>query len=143
MNGCCWGDFCELPWAVRFPRNSPAFQLHYDKGLLENTATLSLPVHPTQIYSSIEGLIIFCIILLVEKYYKKKFDGMNFWLFVLLLSLSRFIIDNFRYYDSGMMFMEGDLPLKITQNQMVSIFLFIIGIVMMIVLWKRGQKHFE
>ncbi|GAB6166992.1 prolipoprotein diacylglyceryl transferase [Thermostilla marina] len=34
LNGCCFGGACELPWAVRFPPESPAFVHQVENGLL-------------------------------------------------------------------------------------------------------------
>ena len=34
LNGCCWGDPCNLPWAVSFPKNSPAWQVEVARGLI-------------------------------------------------------------------------------------------------------------
>jgi phosphatidylglycerol:prolipoprotein diacylglycerol transferase len=32
LNGCCYGAECDLPWAVRFPYYSWAYQDEYDRG---------------------------------------------------------------------------------------------------------------
>lgn len=34
LNGCCWGDVCDKPWAVTFPYDSPAYESHLKKGLI-------------------------------------------------------------------------------------------------------------
>ncbi|MGC4005305.1 MAG: prolipoprotein diacylglyceryl transferase [Pirellulales bacterium] len=34
MNGCCFGGPCELPWAVTFPEQSPAFVQELENGQL-------------------------------------------------------------------------------------------------------------
>jgi phosphatidylglycerol:prolipoprotein diacylglycerol transferase len=43
----------SLPWAVRFPAGSFAYQQHAALGLLEPWATRSLPVHPVQLYETL------------------------------------------------------------------------------------------
>lgn len=38
LNGCCWGQVCDpdkVPWAVRFPYGSPAFNAHFEEGELD------------------------------------------------------------------------------------------------------------
>jgi phosphatidylglycerol:prolipoprotein diacylglycerol transferase len=34
MNGCCFGDLCELPWAMTFPFGSPPYVHQVEKGQL-------------------------------------------------------------------------------------------------------------
>ncbi len=55
LNGCCHGAVCELPWAVRFPAGSHAWVRQLNAGLLRPEDALSLPVHPTQLYSAAAG----------------------------------------------------------------------------------------
>ncbi|MCC7083892.1 MAG: prolipoprotein diacylglyceryl transferase [Pirellulales bacterium] len=66
LNGCCYGGPCDLPWAVTFPKDSPAYQEQASRGLLGEPPILaqrSLPVHPTQLYSSIDALLITSVLL--------------------------------------------------------------------------------
>jgi phosphatidylglycerol:prolipoprotein diacylglycerol transferase len=53
LNGCCHGAVCDLPWAVRFPAGSHAWVRQLNAGLIPPEALASLPVHPTQLYSSL------------------------------------------------------------------------------------------
>jgi phosphatidylglycerol:prolipoprotein diacylglycerol transferase len=46
LNGCCTGEVCDLPWALPFPSETPAWYLHRFQGLIDSHASLSLPVHP-------------------------------------------------------------------------------------------------
>ena len=32
LNGCCWGATCDVPWAVQFPYDSPAYLAHVEEG---------------------------------------------------------------------------------------------------------------
>ncbi len=34
LNGCCFGGLCDLPWAVQFPPESPAYQHQLEQGEL-------------------------------------------------------------------------------------------------------------
>jgi len=85
LTGCCWGDVAvrleavvfplatqvqTLPWligdwvwsSVSFPRGSLVYQQHVTLGLIENSATESLPIHPTQLYELVYVLILWTIL---------------------------------------------------------------------------------
>jgi phosphatidylglycerol:prolipoprotein diacylglycerol transferase len=59
LNGCCYGGPCDLPWAVRFPPDSPPWLEQASRGLIEPLADgrrpWSLPVHPAQLYAAIDA----------------------------------------------------------------------------------------
>jgi len=40
LNGCCYGAECDLPWAVRFPYNSYAYQDQFHRGEIHPPAAL-------------------------------------------------------------------------------------------------------
>lgn len=75
LNGCCYGIESNVPWAIEAAGD----------GVLR---------HPTQIYSSIAGLVIFLI--LWPKRNHKKFPGYLMFLFVGLYSIARFVIEIWR-----------------------------------------------
>ncbi len=56
--GCNWGETTGLPWGVRFPGPYHAYDQHLQAGLIDSSAPLSLPVHPTQLYEAAFGLIV-------------------------------------------------------------------------------------
>ena len=58
LAGCNWGAPTDLAWGVRFPPGSHAFKQHVRMGLIPEDAALSLPVHPTQLYESLAGLLL-------------------------------------------------------------------------------------
>lgn len=90
--GCCYGRPTDVAWAVTF--TNPAASL--------NVGTpLNIPLHPTQLYESVAGLLIFLILVVTERR-GRNFQGRTFWLFVLLYSISRFIIEFYRGDDRGM-----------------------------------------
>lgn len=120
LNGCCYGKACDLPWGVGFPSDSPA---GYQMG---NT-----PIHPTQLYSSAYSLIIFAILMLLDK--KKHFDGFLFGVFLVLYGVSRFIVDFFRFYESQMFLIDG-----IGFNQLLSLLLLTSGITFLLL--KRNDE---
>ena len=55
LNGCCFGDACALPWGISFPHGSVPFEALVQRGFVDASAAATMPLHPTQIYSSIDG----------------------------------------------------------------------------------------
>ncbi|MCF6284872.1 MAG: prolipoprotein diacylglyceryl transferase [Candidatus Hydrogenedentes bacterium] len=96
LKGCCHGSRAdELFWGVRFPQESPAFathQRHYPN--FPADATLSYPVHPTQLYSVALLLGICGLLLLLRS--KRPFEGATFPAYFALYGICRFIVEIFR-----------------------------------------------
>jgi prolipoprotein diacylglyceryl transferase len=59
--GCDFGAPTTLPWAVRYGAGTPAFRAQVDAGLLDASARVSLPVHPTQLYEVALGVLLFLL----------------------------------------------------------------------------------
>lgn len=116
LNGCCFGDLCEdLPWGVRFPAQSaPWFdQVHHR--LIAPDAAWSRPVHPTQLYSALDGLI---LLGLLSAYYPlRRRDGEVMALLAVTYPITRFLIERLRND-------EGDFFAGMTISQNISILLF-------------------
>src|SRR5687768_5638627 len=94
MAGCCYGKPTDVQWAITF--TDPVANL--------NVGTpLNVPLHPTQMYESVAGLLILVLLLVLERR-GRSFPGRTFWLFVLLYSVSRFIIEFYRGDDRGVIF---------------------------------------
>jgi len=112
LRGCCFGRECSLPWAMHF-HDVPGF------------------VHPTQLYSSVSGLLIF--IALTRVLGKKKYDGQVVLWGTALYSAYRFIIEFFRF--------SPDYYLGFTPAQWISAAFFILaGITVLIKAHKRPRK---
>ena len=62
LNGCCYGDVCNLPWAVRSPSPRLPGTTNGSTGLIPADAAQSLPLHPTQLYSSLDALVILILL---------------------------------------------------------------------------------
>ncbi len=113
--GCCYGKPTNVPWAITFTNPAAA----------ANVGTpLNVPLHPTQLYESAAGLLILLVLLLVERR-RRAFPGRTFWLFVLLYSISRFIIEFFRGDDRGIVFN------MLSTSQFISLVLAPVSIVML------------
>ncbi|MBW1740252.1 MAG: prolipoprotein diacylglyceryl transferase [Deltaproteobacteria bacterium] len=115
--GCCYGRNCDLPWAVTFTHP-------------ESLAPKGVPLHPTQLYSSLNGLLIFLVLKRLMR--NKGFEGQIFWTYVFLYAVTRSILEHFRGDDRGMLF--GSM---LSSSQFIGLIMAVIAIVMMIILRRR------
>ncbi len=99
LYGCCFGDRCELPWAVEFPMESVPFKTQMQRGFLPEDATFSLPIHPTQLYSVIDGTLL-CLLTLVY-YPLRARDGSVVTLALLTYPVTRFFVERLRGDEMG------------------------------------------
>ncbi|MCW5805180.1 MAG: prolipoprotein diacylglyceryl transferase [Deltaproteobacteria bacterium] len=67
LGGCDYGKVTSVPWAMRFPSGSPAWQDHVRAGLVPASRGESLPVHPTQLYEALLGLGIAVVVLVLSR----------------------------------------------------------------------------
>lgn len=57
LAGCCFGHVTDVPWGTVYDAQSPAFAMQLRAGLIEADAAAALPVHPTQLYEAMLGLL--------------------------------------------------------------------------------------
>jgi phosphatidylglycerol:prolipoprotein diacylglycerol transferase len=119
LNGCCYGVVCHLPWAVQFPAHSPAWTRHVELGLIEPSALSSLPVHPTQLYSVLDGL--FLLGLLTAYFPRRRRDGEVMALLMIGYGITRFLVELLRAD-------EGAVFAGLTLSQHISLGLLIGGL---------------
>ncbi len=95
LEGCCFGKISLLPWAVRYPKGSIPYNAQLSEGMIISNLSVSLPVHPVQIYDSLNGLLLF---LLASWYWPrlKMKPGATFFLFWLTFCVTRFGIEFLR-----------------------------------------------
>lgn len=129
MNGCCFGDLCQLPWAIQFPFESVPFMAMVARGIIPPDAPASPWLHPTQIYSALDGFVIAGIILLF--YPHRRSNGEAFALGLMIYAVTRFLIEFLRG-DEG-----GQLGTMYTTAQFVSFAMFTTGIIL---LWDRERR---
>lgn len=108
--GCCYGKPTDLPWAVTFVNP-------------ESLAPLGIPLHPTQLYSSLGNFIIFSILLVISR--RKKFDGQIFWLYIIFYSVFRFLVEFLRDDPRGPIIFN-----MLSVSQLISVIFLIVGIIM-------------
>ena len=129
LYGCCYGAQTQLPWGVHFPPVSSAFQSMVDKHKLAETALCTPALHPTQIYSSIDG---FMIALLTSWYFsRRRRNGEVLAVALIIYPITRFCMELLRA-DEG-----GQFGTALTISQWISIVLFIINIPFMYYLSQR------
>ncbi len=143
FNGCCYGGLTDSFLGVRFPRfphdttltatGSPAYFDHLRRGLIENDAQWSAPIHPTQLYA-FAGLVVISMTLFYLRKHWRPFDGSIVAAYFMLYGVFRFLMELVRADNNpthlGMF----------TDQQVISILLFGLGIVIMVAMRKRGVK---
>lgn len=67
LAGCDYGKVTSAPWAMRFPSGSPAWRSHVTGGLVPAERGASLPVHPTQLYEAMLGLVMIAVAVAVAR----------------------------------------------------------------------------
>lgn len=104
LNGCCFGDVCdpaEVPWAMTFPAHTLPWLEHVETARIAAEAPRSLPVHPTQLYSAVDGVLLMA--LLLAYFPLRHRDGQVFALLLVTYPISRFLIEHLRA-DEGVFF---------------------------------------
>lgn len=118
--GCCWGNRCDLPWAVTF-RNPDV------KNFSE--VPIGIPLHPAQLYEM--GLLALIFVYLYRRFNKPHAAGRILSEYLILSSIARFVVEFYRFHAQAVPF-NG--PFSITQ--WISIGLFVLGVV----LWFRSKE---
>jgi phosphatidylglycerol:prolipoprotein diacylglycerol transferase len=131
LNGCCYGDRCDLPWGVQFPMGSVPDMALVLRGFVGADQDLTVRLHPTQLYSSLDGLFLF---LLTHAYFPfRPRNGAVIALGALTYPLTRFAIESLRADELG------QFNTSLTISQWVSILTFAVGIVFAIWLSRRPK----
>lgn len=127
--GCCFGNVCpqSFPFKIRFPAighkligYTPAFEKHLLNGIVTSADKFSAYVYPTQILSSLNGLVLFIILYIL--FQKKKFDGKIAGLTLIFYSITRFLIEFLR--------VEPQF-IGLSVSQWIGIGIFIFGILLL------------
>jgi phosphatidylglycerol:prolipoprotein diacylglycerol transferase len=116
LNGCCWGAPTNVPWAFTWP-----------EGSLPWNAGLHGPIHPAQLYSSFNGLLLFLLLHLGYRF--KKRHGVVLAGFFGLYAVSRFLIEDLRA-DEAKTYLGG-----LSISQAVSV--FVLAGVAVYIVWLR------
>lgn len=131
LNGCCYGDRCNLPWGVQFPMGSVPDMSMITAGFLGADQDFTFRLHPTQLYSSLDGFLLY---MLTAAYFPfRPRNGAVIALGALTYPISRFAIETLRADE------VGQFNTSLTISQWISILLFTIGVVFSIWLSRRPK----
>ena len=88
LNGCCYGDICHHGWGMVWPEGSIPWEKFGDA-----------PLHPTQIYSCLNALLLAVVLHVMFRYRRR--NGQIILLFVVLYGISRFLLEVLRADESA------------------------------------------
>ena len=136
LNGCCFGCTTDIAWKITFPAGSPAFWHQVQHLGLSPESLSAMPVHPTQVYSSVLAFILCGMLLALGRlaYYRKR-AGLVLASFMILYSIGRFCIEIVRT-DEAPFFGTG---LTISQN--ASILFCLAGIALFVSICRRHRRN--
>ena len=119
--GCCYGKKTDVAWGITF--TDPRSLAHLD-----------IPLHPTQVYLSLNAVFIFMFLMWLSK--RKVFDGQILWSYGILYSIGRFLIEYFRGDDRG-------FPVEqvLSTSQFVGVFIFILSAFMLSTLYRNNLRR--
>ena len=135
LNGCCYGDSCNLPWAIQFPAGSVTFGELVFRGFVDPKADWTIPLHPTQIYSSINGFIL--ALVTGTYYWYRRNPGDVFAIGCILYAITRVQIEFLRADEMG------QLGTGFTISQFYSLGIFLLGIGILSTGHLRAKKRAE
>ncbi|MDR0800040.1 MAG: prolipoprotein diacylglyceryl transferase [Endomicrobium sp.] len=109
--GCCYGKESSLPWSVVFTNKY-------------SSAVLGKSLHPTQLYEAFTNFLLFIFLHFYSK--KERKLGMSLAVYIISYAILRFIIEFFRDDYRGVQYFGFSI------SQIISIFLFMIGVFIII-----------
>ena len=119
MAGCCYGKPTGMPWGMIFT----------DPGTL---APRNIPLHPTQLYAALSGILIFAVLMVLRA--KRKFEGQVFLWFLILHSTSRLLMERLRGDDRGLI--PGT---EMSVTQLIALLILMAAVVALMIITSR--KH--
>lgn len=123
LNGCCFGTPTDGPFGVHFPDHSAPHAVFGDSA-----------VHPTQLYSSAYGLLLFLFLLWINR--RRYRVGRATGLFFVAESAARLAIEPLRYYEDAMWVTLAGFD--ITYNVVAAVIMFVIGVFFLVRRWPES-----
>jgi phosphatidylglycerol:prolipoprotein diacylglycerol transferase len=120
LNGCCFGDPCTLPWGIEFAKGTVPFKEIMNRGFLVPDAVATMPLHPTQVYMSIDGFIVAAVTTLY--FPLRRWNGELLAISAMCYALSRFLIEFLRWDEMG------QIATALTISQIYSLVIFAVGL---------------
>ena len=137
LNGCCYGNLSSLPWHVRFPRGSPAYEWQVNARMISPVAPATLAIHPTQLYASLAAGL--SAAFLYFYWPMRKYDGQIVALMLMMAGASRFFEEILRADDVAAF---PSLSQSMTIAQWLAIPIFLMGIVLLFY-FRNKDSHFK
>jgi len=92
--GCCYGGVCHLPWAIRYPRGSAPWYMHFQAGSIEHSDSFSLAVHPFPLYLFLMEMTLVGFLLWMIP--RRRYDGQVLLAFLAIHGSFKFVLEFFR-----------------------------------------------
>lgn len=118
--GCCYGAPCSNGICIVFTDT-------------HSLAPLGVPLYPTQLMEAGGEFLNFIILSIAWRYHRR--DGQVFWLYPLLYSILRFVIEFYRGDAARGMFFDG----LVSISQIISVLMFLFSVVMLLRLRKTAD----
>ncbi|NQT33892.1 prolipoprotein diacylglyceryl transferase [bacterium] len=118
LNGCCFGLPTDMPWGVVFPETCYA-----------GSVFLHQHIHPTQLYAILFTGLLGTVLLLRTPY--KRFEGELFFLFFLIYSPYRFLVEIVRYYRDSMILLDLG-TINFTVSMLMSMVIFVAAVILLV-----------
>jgi len=119
LNGCCYGAPTSLPWGMRFP-------------LWPDSAILTDPSHPTQIYSALGSFAVLGVLMAVRR--RLQVPGQLFLLYLMLYAVVRSTVEVLRKGYTAEVLVGG-----LTQAQVASAVMFIGALVVLLLRLRQAR----
>lgn len=117
VNGELWGRPTDVPWAMVFPLAGPE------------------PRHPSQLYqATLEGLVLFAIVMLAVRLGGFKRPGLVSGLFLIGYGIFRTVGEHFRQPDAQLGFLAGGL----TMGTLLSLPMIALGSAFLVRSWRKA-----
>jgi phosphatidylglycerol---prolipoprotein diacylglyceryl transferase len=129
--GCCYGTATKVPWAIVY--TNP-----------DTMAPLCIPLHPTQIYSSIVLLIIFLLFFYLFQYWCDK-PGQLLACYLIGVGGERFFVDFFRADRQLFLVAQGHNEWLgyISINQLAALGIMISGSILLTIITVYSKKSYR
>jgi len=92
LNGDDYGTLTHAAWSVVYPPGTEAYADHLARGWITAGAAWSLPIHPVQLYASLQGL---CFFILLANWHPKR-PGMRLCTYTFGYGVARFCMEYLR-----------------------------------------------
>lgn len=120
-------------WAYNYPHNIINEGVPISGCVGPHCMVLAEPVFPTPIYETFMAVIIFIVLWTIRK--RIKIPGLLFAIYLMFNGIERFLIEHIRVNN-----IFNFLGMKVTQAEVISTLIFIVGLLLFIILIRNDKK---